>query len=102
MDTRPFGSVPTCPLASRVKVFRRYQKQFQKPAIAKAIAGFLLKPNAPTVSGPNERTKMNTNRKLPARFGPETRFEVRPVPVVPFRATAETELERLKKRLLWD
>jgi hypothetical protein len=39
-------------------------------------------------------------RTLAARFGPETRFELRPVPEVPFRATAETELERLKSRLL--
>jgi hypothetical protein len=43
------------------------------------------------------------NRKeirVPARFGPETRFEVRPVPPAPFRATQETEFERLKGRLL--
>ena len=44
---------------------------------------------------------MNRNyRKLPTRFEPDTRFDVRPVPVAPFRATAETELERLKGRLL--
>ena len=42
----------------------------------------------------------NTNRKLPTRFGPETRFEVRPAPPAPFRALQETELERLKNRLL--
>lgn len=43
------------------------------------------------------------NRKLtrvPAEFGPETRFEVRPLPAAPFRATRETEFERLKTRLL--
>ncbi|HMP81078.1 MAG TPA: hypothetical protein PKA41_00035 [Verrucomicrobiota bacterium] len=34
-------------------------------------------------------------RRVPTRFGPETRFEVRP-----FRAVQETELERLKNRLL--
>jgi hypothetical protein len=44
---------------------------------------------------------MNTNyRRVPARFGPETRFEVRPVPPAPFRATQETGLEELKHRLL--
>jgi hypothetical protein len=44
---------------------------------------------------------MNTNyRRVPTRFGPETRFEVKPVPPAPFRATQETELERLKNRLL--
>ena len=35
-----------------------------------------------------------------ARFQPETRFEVVPTPAVPFRGTQETELERLKARLL--
>ena len=44
---------------------------------------------------------MNRNyRKLPTRFEPDTRFDVGPVPATPFRATAETELERLKGRLL--
>jgi hypothetical protein len=45
---------------------------------------------------------MNTNyyRRVPTRFGPETRFEVKPVPPAPFRATEETELESLKNRLL--
>ena len=41
-----------------------------------------------------------TNRKVPTRFGPETRFEVKPAPPAPFRALQETELERLKDRLL--
>jgi hypothetical protein len=46
---------------------------------------------------------MKTNygyRRVPTRFGPETRFEVKPVPPAPFRATQETELERLKNRML--
>ena len=44
---------------------------------------------------------MNTNyKRVPTRFGPETRFEVRPA-AAPFRATQETELERLKHRLLF-
>jgi len=38
--------------------------------------------------------------RVPTRFGPETRFEVRPVPPAPFRAVLETEFERLKNRLL--
>jgi hypothetical protein len=38
-------------------------------------------------------------RRVPTKFGPETRFEVRPAPA-PFRAEQETELERLKGRLL--
>lgn len=44
---------------------------------------------------------MNGNEtRVPTRFGPETRFEVRPVPPMPFRAVQETEFERLKSRLL--
>ena len=41
-----------------------------------------------------------TTNKLRAEFSPETRFEVRPVPPAPFRATQESEFERLKNRLL--
>ena len=48
-----------------------------------------------------ETIEMNANyRRVPARFAPETRFEVRPAPPAPFRATQENELERLKNRLL--
>src|SRR5580765_7609253 len=44
---------------------------------------------------------MNANsRRVPTRFGPETRFELRPGPAAPFRATQENGLERLKGRLL--
>jgi len=39
-------------------------------------------------------------RLVPTRFGPETGFEVKPVPPAPFRARQENELERLKARLL--
>lgn len=41
-----------------------------------------------------------TYRTVPTSFGPETRFEVTPAPAATFRATQETELERLKNRLL--
>ena len=45
-----------------------------------------------------ESIKMNNPcRKVPTRFGPETRFEINPVP---FRATLETAFEQLKERLL--
>jgi hypothetical protein len=44
---------------------------------------------------------MNRNKtRVPATFGPETRFEVWPVPPAPFRALQETEFDRLKSRLL--
>ncbi len=40
------------------------------------------------------------NNRLPAKFGADARFNVQPVVAVPFRGTQETELERLKARLL--
>jgi len=44
---------------------------------------------------------MNTNKtRVPTRFAPETRFELRPAPAAPFRAVQETEFERLKTKLL--
>ncbi|HEX5399369.1 MAG TPA: hypothetical protein VFY06_10015, partial [Verrucomicrobiae bacterium] len=44
---------------------------------------------------------MNKNLiRVPTEFGPETRFELRPAPPAPFRATRETDFERLKTRLL--
>ena len=39
-------------------------------------------------------------KKLRWSFEPGTRFEVTPAPAAPFRGTQETELERLKARLL--
>ena len=44
---------------------------------------------------------MNKNKTfVPAAFAPETRFELRATPPAPFRATQETEFERLKDLLL--
>ena len=44
---------------------------------------------------------MNKNKTyVPTEFGPETRFEPRATPPAPFRATQETEFERLKDKLL--
>ena len=40
--------------------------------------------------------------KLRPRFVPDTLLEVTPVPSAPFRGPRETELERLKNRLLWE
>ena len=39
-------------------------------------------------------------QRVRTRFESETRFEVRPTPVAPFRALEENELEQLKNRLL--
>ncbi len=45
--------------------------------------------------------ELNGNyRRVPTRFGPITRFEVRPVPAGPARGAQEAEFERLKRRLL--
>ena len=41
-----------------------------------------------------------TYKKLKTQFAPPTRFAVVPAPPAPFRALDETELERLKGRLL--
>jgi hypothetical protein len=48
-----------------------------------------------------KRNNMNIKKtRVPTEFGPETRFELRPAPPAPFRATRESEFERLKTRLL--
>ena len=39
-------------------------------------------------------------KRVPTRFAPDTRFEVKPTSPNPFRARQETELERLKDKLL--
>jgi hypothetical protein len=45
--------------------------------------------------------EMNSNTiRILTRFGAETRFELAPVPAVPFRGTLESALDRLKERLL--
>ena len=43
--------------------------------------------------------KKNQNR-VATQFAPETRFDLQPGPAAPFRATQESEFERLKNRLL--
>ena len=44
---------------------------------------------------------MNTNyKRLATRFGPETRFEVKPDAPAPFRAAQEINFERLKDQLV--
>ena len=47
------------------------------------------------------KTDRNKNKnRLPAKFGGDTRFNVRPNVAAPFRGMQETELDRLKARLL--
>jgi hypothetical protein len=38
--------------------------------------------------------------QVKTRFGPDTRFEIGPIPPVPFRGALENELDALKARLL--
>jgi hypothetical protein len=72
-----------------------------KPAIASQSRVFCLKRIPRRTPGERKVKKMNKNyKRVLTRFGPETRFEVKPAPPAPFRGTQETELERLKKRLL--
>jgi hypothetical protein len=40
------------------------------------------------------------NRQVRTRFEPESRFEITPIPSVPFRGTQECALDHLKARLL--
>lgn len=63
-----------------------------KPTIAESIVGFLLL---------KDYMKNRYNQKqVKTRFGPETRFELGPIPPVPFRGVVEGELDELKARLL--
>jgi hypothetical protein len=53
-------------------------------------------------SGKKEKrdTEMNTTVNLNTKFARNTRFEVNPLTTVPFRGAQDTELEKLKARLL--
>jgi len=42
------------------------------------------------------------DKRVPARFNPEARFEIRPLAAVPFRSEEEHPLEAMKRRLLGD
>jgi hypothetical protein len=39
-------------------------------------------------------------KRVPAKFGPETRFELKPSPPAPFRALQENQFEALKAELV--
>jgi len=66
-------------------------KGFQETRDCQSIAGFLFL---------TKRIMKENKTFVPAEFGPETRFELRPAPAAPFRATQEGEFERLKNQLL--
>jgi hypothetical protein len=75
---------------------------FHKTRDCQSIAGFLFGKQVLQTAGAEPKDKrMKTNhQRVPTRFGPETRFEVKPGAPPPFRALQESELERLKNRLL--
>lgn len=90
------------PPASWVEFSKTEQKFPKNPRLPVNRGFFVGKNNARFAPGEKYKKTMNTNyyKRVPTRFGPETRFEVKPVPPATFRATEETELERLKNRLL--
>ncbi len=49
-----------------------------------------------------KRNENRNHRKVRTLFAPETRFDLSVPPAAPFRGTLETDLERLKGRLLRD
>ena len=52
------------------------------------------------VAANHKQIKQMNRKRVPTEFGPETRFELNPVPPAPFRAVLENEFERLNNRLL--
>jgi hypothetical protein len=83
-------------------------KDFQQNPRLPVSRGFSVwKVNPFPAPRPGNSKKDNDNmnnyrptQRLPARFEPEVRFEVRPAPPPPLRAAGQDELERLKNRLL--
>jgi len=81
-------------LASWERTSDLSKKDFKKPAIASQSRVFCF-------FNQTKGKYMNKNKQfVPTEFGPETRFELRATPPAPFRATQETEFERLKNKLL--
>ncbi len=83
------------------------QNLFIRPTVAKAAVGFVFFEQRLRNSGHSDQKKQTDNtdrmrtkdKNLPIQYGEETRFGVE-ARSVPFRATLETELERLKTRLI--
>jgi hypothetical protein len=69
------------------------QKHNFETHVCQSIVGFLFFGKV-TMRNRCSQTKVKT------RFGPETRFEIGPIPPVPFRGAMENELDALKARLL--
>jgi hypothetical protein len=83
------------------KNYKRLKRFFRKTRDCQSIAGFLFEKTPGPMPGKKRKVKMNTNyKRVPARFDPETRFEVKPARPTAGRAAQDIELERLKNRLL--
>jgi hypothetical protein len=66
-----------------------------------ANRGFFVFNQLSSPTAQQKPIKMNEKyRRVPAEFGPETRFEISPTPPAPFRAVQENHFERLKLALL--
>jgi hypothetical protein len=102
MDECLCGSARAAPKQSWDKN-SRLKIRFPKTRDCQSIAGFLFGKNCARLGVSNERKNMSarsTRRKVPAKFGPETRFEIKPLAAGTFRAVQENRFERLKAELL--
>ncbi len=97
MDRSPCGIAA---LASREETADRLGQFPNKPAIAVQSRVFCW--TGPPGQAALEKGMMMKKdyRRVPTKFGPETRFEVRPNALGPCRERQEAELERLKGQLL--
>jgi len=102
MENLPCGSAPQ---ASWEALSKPKSKISLKPAIASQSRVFCWSKNCfvppPAGGAKSMNSKMKTTyKRVRTRFGPETRFELRPEPAAPFRALQESEFEKLKLQLL--
>ena len=74
--------------------FLKTQEHNFETHVAKSIVGFFV------FERKHMKNRYISEQQVKTRFGPETRFEIGPIPPVPFRGTLENELDALKARLL--
>jgi len=86
-------------MASWEETSKANQHRISKTRDCQTIAGFLL--NNAVYRRQIQKDNMNIrHRRVLAEFGPETRFEIKPLPPAPFRVLQENQFERLKATLL--
>jgi len=90
----------------RGRIFlNRKKKRISKTHDCQSIVGFLFssyRSAEAELKREREITMTKETKWVTPWFEPETRFDVVPNHVAPFRATSETEFDRLKARLLGD